>query len=243
MGLCLKYVKKILKGPKSIKNKINVIYQMKKNNAPKSCIFHPSLNAENTEFEGNNFIRENVKIINSKIGFGTYIAQNSKLYNCSIGKYCAIGFESMIGAHPVHKIASIHPALYSTKNGCGFTYTKKDSFQEYVYADEKNKFSIVIGNDVWVTAGSTKIIQNIKIGDGAIVMLDAVVTKDVPPYAIVAGIPAKIIGYRFEPDEIDFLLKLKWWNRSEEWIRNHADYFEDIKLLKKVVLEEEPDLI
>ena len=69
-----------------------------------------------------------------------------------------------------------------------------------------------IGNDV-------RIIGGITIGDGAIVGLGAVVTKDVPPYAIVGGVPAKIIRYRFEQDKIEELLRDKWWNKEEEWIK------------------------
>ena len=61
----------------------------------------------------------------------------------------------------------------------------------------------------------------------------AVVTKDVPPYAIVAGIPAKIIGYRYDKETIAFLLKFQWWNRSLEWLRENWELFNDIEKLKE----------
>ncbi|MDL4470788.1 CatB-related O-acetyltransferase [Citrobacter braakii] len=68
-----------------------------------------------------------------------------------------------------------------------------------------------IGNDVWI--GNDVVLKGgISIGDGAVVAANSVVTKDVPPYAIVAGVPAKIIKYRFESDIIEQLLKIKWWN-------------------------------
>ena len=80
--------------------------------------------------------------------------------------------------------------------------------------------SCIIGNDVWI-GNDVRIIGGITIGDGAIVGLGAVVTKDVPPYAVVGGVPAKIIRYRFEQDKIEELLRDKWWNKEEEWIKDN----------------------
>lgn len=77
-----------------------------------------------------------------------------------------------------------------------------------------------------------RIIEGIRIGDGAIVAAGAVVTKDVPPYAIVGGVPAKIIRYRFNPEQIDFLQQLKWWDKDDSWkLRQHADEFANIETL------------
>ena len=224
---------------KCIKNILNEII-CKKNKAPKDCYFHYTSHIKKCAFLGKNFVNRNAKIENSNIGFGTYIAQNSKFSQCKIGNYSLVGFEALIGAHPLHKIASVHPALYSTTGQYGFTYAKNDCFEEFVYINcDNQRYSIVIGNDVWVTAGSTKICQGVTIGDGAVVMADAVVTKDVPPYAIVGGVPAKVIGYRFSEDQIDFLLKLRWWDKGEEWIRDHVEYFSDIERLMEVISEEE----
>lgn len=218
-------------------------YVCKKNQAPGNCDFSVHANIKNCKFEGRNKINRDARISNCDIGFGTYIAQNSKFSNCKIGRYSLVGFESLIGGHPIHDIPSVHPAFYSTRGQYGFTYVQENYFEEYTYADPKNKYSIVIGNDVWVTAGSTKIIQGVTIGDGAVVMADAVVTKNVPPYAIVGGIPAKIIGYRFTEEQIAFLLKLKWWDRGEKWISEHIQYYRNIELLMNKVIEEEPDLM
>lgn len=221
-------IKKVLK--KSIQ-----YYRCMKNKAPSDCYFFKKCNIKKTSFEGKNMVGYQAAIRNSYIGYGTFVAQNSNIINSKIGKYCAVGYEALIGGHPIHQVASIHPAFYSTKAQYGFTYTNNDFYQEYQFVDQENKFSIIIGNDVWITAGSTKIIQGITIGDGAVIMADAVVTKDVPPYAIVGGIPAKIIGYRFEPDEIEFLLNLKWWNKDEDWLRKHVDFFKDIQELRRIV--------
>lgn len=223
-----------------IKNEIN-LYFCQKYHAPLNCWFSRSAQVKNCVFEGRNMVNFKTNLIDSTFGFGTYVAQNSVIMSTKIGRYCAVGFESLLGAHPIHDVASIHPALYSTHAQYGFTYVDRDFFEEYHYADKKENKAIVIGNDVWVTAGATKIVQSITIGDGAVVMADAVVTKNVPPYAIVAGVPAKIIGYRFAPEEIDFLLKLKWWDRGEAWIKSHAQYFQNVKVLINKVLQEEPD--
>ena len=79
-----------------------------------------------------------------------------------------------------------------------------------------------IGNDVWVGFGAT-ILSGVTIGDGAVIGARALVAKDVPPYAIVGGVPAKVIKYRFDDATIGRLLKLKWWNCKEKKIRKHVD--------------------
>lgn len=90
--------------------------------------------------------------------------------------------------------------------------------------------------DIWLISdmmcGSglmVKIMDGVSIGNGAVVAAGAVVTKDVPPYAIVGGVPAKIIKYRFTPDQIEFLQQFKWWNMPEDWIRENWQMFEDIE--------------
>lgn len=86
-------------------------------------------------------------------------------------------------------------------------------FEEYAHID--------IGNDVWIGARAI-IMDGIKIGHGAVVAANAVVTKDIPPYAIVGGIPAKIIKYRFEPDKIERLIQSEWWKWDLEKIKNNV---------------------
>lgn len=83
-----------------------------------------------------------------------------------------------------------------------------------------NKGDIVIGNDVWI-GFEAMILSGIKIGDGEIIGTRAVVTKDVPPYTIVGGIPAKPIRKRFSDNVISELLKLQLWNWSEDWIKKN----------------------
>jgi acetyltransferase-like isoleucine patch superfamily enzyme len=102
----------------------------------------------------------------------------------------------------------------------GFTYVNKTIFKENRFA--KDNYKVVIGNDVWIGA-YVKILKDVTIGNGA------VVTKDVPPYAIVGGVPAKVIKYRFNKATIQKLLKIKWWDKDQTWIQSHAKDFENVE--------------
>ncbi len=97
---------------------------------------------------------------------------------------------------------------------------------EYLTIDGYNA---IIGNDVWI-GSNVLIIGGIKIGDGAIVAAGAVVTKDVPPYAIVGGIPARIIRFRFDKEQINKLLELKWWNKDDDWLIKNNYLFCNVEM-------------
>ncbi len=140
---------------------------------------------------------------------------------------------TMAGNHPTKRFVSVHPAFYSTLKQCGFTYVSENKYSEYRWIDPENRITVMVGNDVWIGTG-VRIMEGVKIGDGAIVAAGSVVTKDVEPYSIVGGVPAKHIRYRFSEEQIKKLMKLCWWNKGEIWIRENADLFEDIeKLLQK----------
>ena len=212
------------------------IYKQKKLlTESKGCSFHAEsyFNSE-TVFEGCNHLAEGARLTDSVIGYASYLAKGAELSKVSIGKYCAIGpgARNVLGAHPAHQFVSIHPCFYSLMKHVGFTYAKEQLFEEYTYADVEKEYANVIGNDVWIGQGAM-LIQGITIGDGAIIAAGGVVTKDVPPYAIVGGVPARIIGWRFDEPERDFLMKLKWWEKDAEWIEEHAKMFSDINILRK----------
>ena len=87
--------------------------------------------------------------------------------------------------------------------------------------------SITIGNDVWIAAGA-QILSGVHVGDGAIVGAGAIVTRDVAPYSIVAGNPARLVRYRFAPEVIDRISAIQWWNWPEERLRAEADFLLEI---------------
>ena len=105
-------------------------------------------------------------------------------------------------------------------------------FDEFKYSNYP--YAVSIGNDVWIGA-DVRIMEGVKIADGTIIGAGGVVVKDTEPYMILGGVPARLIGERFSKRQIEFLLELKWWNKSEDWIRNHAAYFKNIHELEKVI--------
>lgn len=164
---------------------------------------------------------QNVNLANADIGSYTYISNNSSLSNVIIARFCSIGDDVLIGGgmHPTKTFVSTHPSFYSIRGQSSITFADKSYFTEYS--------EVIIGNDVWIGA-RVIILDGIRIGDGAIIGAGSVVTKDIPDYAIVGGVPAKLIRYRFSKEQIEFLKHIKWWDKDIDWIRSHYKLFQDI---------------
>ncbi len=190
---------------------------------------------KNNKFEGANYIGNFSHIRNCNIGYMSYFGSRCLFQGVKIGKYCSIASEVSVisGEHPTSGFVSTHPAFYSLKTMMGITFAKQKKFDEYIYADKENKYKVVIGNDVWIATGA-KILSGVHIGNGAIIAAGAVVTKDVEPYSIVGGVPAKLIRKRFSEEDIAFLEKLQWWDNDTTWLKEHSDYFTDIEELKRL---------
>lgn len=171
-------------------------------------------------------IGKNVKLYsryllsNVDIGDYSYIAPNSSVRNTTIGSYCSIGenFTSGLAIHPVNGL-STSPLFYSTKKQLGITLVNEDLIEEYK--------PVTIGNDVFVGA-NVMILSGISVGDGAIIAAGAVVTKDVPSYAVVGGVPARIIKYRFTKEQIEKLNKIAWWNWGSGKHGEIVEYFNNV---------------
>ena len=182
---------------------------------------------KDTVFFGKNYLGSFSSARNSKIGFQTYIGDYSNLDNTIIGKYTCISHCVVVvqGQHPIEKFVSIHPAFFS--KDYLYSYVKNNNFADYKYIDAENKTACIIGNDVWIGYGAL-IMAGVKIGDGAVIGAGSIVTKDVDPFTVVAGVPAKQIKERFSKNEVLNLLKVEWWKKNEEWIKQNADLFSDI---------------
>ena len=181
-----------------------------------------------SSFEGYNKIHKNT-FFKGIIGICSYIGQDSKVYG-KVGRFTSIGagVEVITGVHPYKApFVSTSPLFISDRNQTGLVIVEENKLDELRYADEANRYEVVIGNDCWI-GYKASIISGVTIGDGAVVLSHALVTKDVPPYAIVGGIPAKIIGYRYEEKQIESLLKIKWWNFPLSNIIENKDLFLDI---------------
>lgn len=162
-----------------------------------------------TVMERNVHVLSNCIVINSTIASFSYIGRNSVLQNAKVGSYCSIANDVMIGTgrHPVAHF-STSPLFYRKRNTFGVGVVARDlDFEEYA--------DIRIGNDVWI--GSRAIVMDgVTIGDGAIIAAGAVVTRDVEPYSIVGGVPAREIRRRFPAAKIASLLQARWWTMSPE---------------------------
>lgn len=165
------------------------------------------------------------RLYDSKIEEYSYLGRNNLVINTQIGKFCSIADDCKIGCAS-HAIdwASTSPVFSKGNN------ILKKNFSNFEYVTNKRT---IIGNDVWI--GNNVLIKDgVKIGDGSIIGMGSVVTKDVEPYSIVAGVPARIIRYRFEKDVIDELLDLEWWNMSDDNIENVS---KNIKNINKFISE------
>lgn len=225
----MKFIKNILKKTR------NIVYytKMKKQNI---LISNNAIVNKNTKFEGYNKVLDKTIIIDSEIGIGTYIHNNCTIEKCKIGRWCSIAPEVkiIIGNHPTKDFVTTHPAFFSKRFKSSLKFENTNVFNEFSYTDDTDRWLCEIGNDVWIGA-RVSIINGVKIGDGSIIAAGAVVTKDVPPYTIVGGVPAKMIRYRFTMEQIEKLERIKWWNKDIDWLKKNINYFSNIeKFLEEI---------
>lgn len=186
---------------KSIRSFINRIYRGFKNR----FVTEPSI-----------FLNTSPRFKNFDIGDYTYgspdgspiLVHTSKDGKLTIGKFCSIAYNVIIFLGG----SNHRPDWVSTYPFAAF-FEEASQFDGY----PKERIDVVIGNDVWIGEGVT-IMSGITIGSGAVIATKSVVTKDVPPYAIVAGNPAKILRKRFDDGTIEKLLEIQWWNRDINYI-------------------------
>lgn len=160
-------------------------------------------------------IHSGTSFINSSMARHSYCGYDCNILNADIGSFCSIANNVSIGgvAHPVHFV-STSPAFLSHKDSI------KAKFARHHYLP---KTKTLIGHDVWIGEGAF-IKAGVSVGPGAVVGMGSVVTKDVPPYAIVAGNPARLIKNRFSDEVIQSLLKTEWWNKGDAELAHIGKY-------------------
>ena len=169
-------------------------------------------------------LKDYAELIECTLGEYSYLSQFSMAFKTNIGKFCSIAHGSYIGLWEHNTYVTTHSFyLYETSGGFVKGYRNYD----------KDSLLTTIENDVWIGANAV-ILKGIKVSNGAIIGAGSVVTKDVPPYAIAVGNPAKVLKYRFSQDEIEFLLEKKWWDMPREALQEMVNErvffsFDDLK--------------
>ena len=171
----------------------------------------------NNIYGGQNYFSQNSTVKNSTIGFLSYAGSNTRIENTTIGKYSSIGPNVLIGLgeHPVDRM-STHPIFYKAFRHVNVKLDGVTPFQEY--------YKTHIGSDCWI--GANVIVRaGVEIGNGAIIAAGSVVTKDVPPFHIFGGNPAKFIRKRFDEETISELQNICWWDWDLQKIQENLHRF------------------
>ncbi len=190
----------------------------------------------NSSFEGANYLG-NGSVFSGAMGYGSYMGDHSNI-NGRVGRFTSIAGNVNVvnGFHPTDTYVAMHPSFYSDVCSVNIPPRGKTGFVEHRYADPEKKHAVVIGNDVWIGWGAT-LIAGVTVGDGAVIAAGAVVTKDVPPYTVVGGVPARPIKKRFSDEQIEKLLAFRWWDQPQDWIIENRERFDNVDDFVKMLDE------
>jgi phosphonate metabolism protein (transferase hexapeptide repeat family) len=145
-------------------------------------------------------------IAESSMGAYSYVVNDSSIMWSEIGKFCSIAAHTRLnpGNHPLERVA-LHHFTYRSK---GYRLAEEDDGEFFAW---RRSHQVVLGNDVWIGHGAT-VLPGVKIGTGAAIGAGAVVSRDIPDFAVAAGVPARVMRFRFPEDLRERLLRLAWWD-------------------------------
>jgi len=185
-------------------------------------VVHPSATLRDATLGRFTEIKERVAFSDSQLGDYSYVERQAEVIYAKIGKFCCIAANARINAleHPLERVSQ-HKMTYRANEY--FLGAKLDS----EFRARRQGRLVETGNDVWIGHGAI-IKPGVKIGHGAVVAAGAIVTRDVPAYAIVAGVPARFLRWRFEPKVSARIIALAWWDWEHDRL---AAAVEDMRLL------------
>ena len=182
----------------------------------RSAIVKDNCTIFNSSFGNNTAVYPRCSLSDVRFGAYSYVNENSIMSGVTVGRFTSIAphFICGYGDHPTNFITT-SPVFYSTRRQCGISFTETNRYDE--------KRQTIVGNDVWIGA-RVFVRDGVRIGSGALIAAGAVVTNDVPDYAIVGGVPAKLIRYRFADEVVRQLLEIKWWDWDQVKLREAQPY-------------------
>ena len=188
-------------------------------NAPRdgSPRVHSSSIIRNCELGQFTDVAERVVMAETTLGDYSYVERHTEIIYATIGRFCAVASDVRINAlnHPMERISQ-HKITYRPNEYFLFAKVDKE------FRDERKAAVVEIGHDVWIGHGAI-ILPGLKIGPGSVIAAGAVVTKDVEPFAVVAGVPAKRIKWRFKKSIREQIITLSWWNWTHDKLATAVD--------------------
>lgn len=187
---------------------------------------YPS-NAVDCVFSSGVKILSGASLCSVNIQKNSYVGNNSMINTCDIGSFCSLGPDLLIapGKHPLGRNVSTYPGFYRSRASGAIPMYSEGVFPDAAVEHQR----CTIGSDVWIGARCV-VLDGVTIGSGAVVAAGAVVSRDVAPFSVVGGVPARLIRNRFSDQQIERLLRLEWWNWDDAKIREHSLAMQDINV-------------
>lgn len=170
---------------------------------------HPTARVRDSHFGRYCEVGAGTRVAETSFDDYSYVAGGSDIIYAEIGRFCSIAAAVRInpGNHPLDRVALNHFTYRSAAYGLGD--------DDAAFFDWRRSHKVTLGHDVWIGHGAV-ILPGVTLGTGCAIGAGAVVTKDVPPFAIVVGVPGRVLRYRFPPEIVARLLALAWWDWPHE---------------------------